>query len=122
MKRLVALTIAAALLPAAYAANVGVTVEFSQPGVYGRVDIGRLPTPAVIIPQPVIVAAAVAVAPAPIYMWVPPGHRKKWSKHCREYNACGVPVYFVRDDWYDDHIRYKDKHPGPGKGKGHGRN
>jgi len=122
MKRLVALTIAAALLPTAYAANVGVTVEFSQPGVYGRVDIGRLPTPAVIIPQPVIVAPAVAVAPAPIYMWVPPGHRKKWSKHCREYNACGVPVYFVRDDWYDDHIRDKDKHPGSGKGKGHGRN
>ena len=37
---------------------------------------------------------------APIYLRVPPGHEKKWNKHCASYNACGRPVYFVRDDWY----------------------
>ena len=70
------------------------------------------------------------------YLWVPPGHQKKWSKHCREYNACGVPVYFVDDGWYQQNVnrrggppgrdRYYDDHPGKGKdkdrgnGKGHG--
>ena len=118
MKRFVALAFAAVLLPAAHAANVGVTIEVSQPGVYGRVDIGRFPQPAVVVPQPVIIGRPVAVAPQPVYMWVPPGHRKKWAKHCRQYNACGVPVYFVRDDWYDQHVRHGDKHRGRGKGNG----
>jgi hypothetical protein len=118
MKRIAAMALAAALLPAAHAANVGVTVEVSQPGVYGRVDIGRFPQPAVIVPQPVIIGRPVVVAPQPVYMWVPPGHRKKWSKHCRQYNACGVPVYFVRDDWYDQHVRHEDRNRGHGRGNG----
>ena len=32
----------------------------------------------------------------------PPGHEKHWNKHCHEYGACGRPVYFVRDGWYND--------------------
>ena len=32
----------------------------------------------------------------------PPGHAKKWSKHCSAYNACNRPVYFVQDSWYND--------------------
>ncbi len=124
MKQIVALLLAAVLLPSAHAANVGVTVEVSQPGVYGRIDIGRFPQPAVIVPQPVIIApqpviaAPAVVVPQPVYMWVPPGHRKNWAKHCRHYDACGVPVYFVRHDWYDNNVRYKQKHPGRGKGRG----
>ena len=53
--------------------------------------------PAVIEPQPVLVAppVGVVVPQQPVYLWVPPGHRKHWSKHCYRYNACGVPVYFV---------------------------
>jgi hypothetical protein len=75
--------------------------------VYGRIDIGRYPQPAVILPQPVIIEAPVVhVQPQPVYLWVPMGHRKNWRKHCREYNACGVPVYFVRHDWYDRNVRY----------------
>ena len=65
---------------AAFAADVGVSVEISQPGVYGRVDIGRFPQPQVIVPQPVLVGRPVVVAQPvqPVYMWVPPGHRKNW--------------------------------------------
>ncbi|MHB9119182.1 MAG: hypothetical protein ACYC2R_13045 [Burkholderiales bacterium] len=37
----------------------------------------------------------------PIYLRVPPGHAKHWSKHCREYNACGERVLFVQDNWYE---------------------
>jgi hypothetical protein len=44
-----------AALPAARAADVGVSFGFSQPGVYGRVDIGRYPQPVLITPQPVII-------------------------------------------------------------------
>jgi hypothetical protein len=117
---------AAALLAAgaANATDVGVSVEVSQPGVYGRIDIGRFPQPQVIVPQPVVIARPVVVAqPQPVYMWVPPGHRKDWSKHCRHYNACGVPVYFVRHDWYHNHVMVAADSRGGGHGKnnGHGK-
>jgi hypothetical protein len=113
-----ALALAAAMVPAAQAADVGVSISIAEPGVYGRIDIGRFPQPAVIVQQPVIVQRPVVVArPQPVYMWVPPGHRKNWKKHCGHYNACGVPVYFVRHDWYDEHVA---RPHGKGKGHGHG--
>lgn len=95
-----------------------------QPGVYGRVVIGNRPPPPVIYQQPVtirqpiiITQPAVLVQQAPIYMHVPPGHAKKWSKHCYKYNACNQPVYFVQNDYrgYEDHGKHghkKDKHRG----------
>ncbi|MBW8891715.1 MAG: hypothetical protein JF617_05985 [Burkholderiales bacterium] len=61
----------------------------------------------------------------PVYMRIPPGHQKHWDKHCAQYNACGVPVYFVREDWYQE--RYarpqidNDQGDDHGKGKGHGK-
>jgi hypothetical protein len=89
----------------AHAAEVGVSISISQPGVYGRVDIGQFPQPAVVVSRPVIIRQApVAVAVEPVYLWVPPGHRKHWGRHCGEYRACNVPVYFVRDDWYRHHV------------------
>jgi hypothetical protein len=109
--------------------DIGVSVQISQPGVYGRIDIGRFPQPQVVVAQPVIIQRPVYVqqaqvqqpqmyrAPEPVYMWVPPGHRKNWRKHCREYNACGVPVYFVRDDWYDKKVKGHGRDDGPGKGR-----
>ena len=64
----------------------------------------------------------------PVYMRVPPGHQKNWAKHCAKYNACGVPVYFVREDWYQeryerpqyDNDQGEDRGKGKGHGKGHG--
>lgn len=86
---------------AASAADVGVSVNISQPGFYGRIDVGRAPAPVLIYPQPVIIQQApVVVARQPIYLRVPPGYEKDWGKHCRRYNACGQPVYFVQDNWY----------------------
>jgi hypothetical protein len=106
----------------AQAADVGVSIGISQPGVYGRIDIGRFPQPAVVVAQPVIIAPprVVAVPAQPVYMWVPPGHQKNWAKHCGRYNACGVPVYFVQDAWYEQHVRYADEDRGKGKGHGKG--
>jgi hypothetical protein len=86
--------------PAA-AADVGISVNVGHPGFYGRIDIGSFPPPPVIYEQPVIIAPApVAVVQRPIYLRVPPGHAKNWSKHCGRYNACGQRTYFVQDDWY----------------------
>jgi hypothetical protein len=120
------LGIAALVSAPAMATDVGVSVAISQPGVYGRIDIGSFPQPAVVAAQPVIIQqprVVVAQPVQPVYMWVPPGHQKHWDKHCREYNACGVPVYFVKDEWYQQNVMHgKDGDRGEhGKGKGHGK-
>jgi len=107
----------------ALAADVGVSVSVGEPGFYGRVDIGNFPQPQVIYPQPVVIQRVpVAVAPQPIYLRVPPGHAKNWRKHCHKYDACGQPVYFVRDDWYNNVYvpRYREEHEHERHAKGHG--
>lgn len=117
--------------------DVGVSVEISQPGVYGRVDIGRFPQPQVVVQQPVVIVPqprTVVVQPEPVYLWVPPGHRRHWRSHCGRYGACGVPVYFVRDHWYQDNVwrgrgrhrdgwddRRGDRHDRRDDDRGHGR-
>ena len=109
----------------AQAADVGVSVSVGQPGFYGRIDIGNYPQPELIYAQPVVIRHAPAgVVYQPIYVHVPPGHEKKWSKHCSKYNACGQPVYFVRDRWYNDvyvpqHQARYGKDNGGKKDKGH---
>lgn len=56
--------------------------------------------------------------PPPIYLYVPPGHQKKWAKHCGQHNACGQPVYFVKESWVRE--RYEESRGGKGHGdKGH---
>jgi hypothetical protein len=37
------------------AADVGVSIQFSQPGLFGRVDVGQYPQPQVIVPEPVMI-------------------------------------------------------------------
>ncbi|MBH2016177.1 MAG: hypothetical protein I8H88_06780 [Burkholderiales bacterium] len=134
----------AAVASAAHASgiNVGVSVGVSQPGFYGRVDIGDQ-RPVLLYPQPVIIQSSpYGHRQRPIYMRVPPGHSKNWGRYCAQYGACGQPVYFVRDngrndrrdDRRDDHRDHGgwDRHDhddhghdhGHGKGhngRGHGR-
>ncbi len=101
------------------------------PGIYGRIEFGTAPPPPVIYSQPVIIQRqAVVVEQQPLYLHVPPGHAKKWAKHCAQYNACGQPVYFVKvkGDEQFERVQYRerlkgkhgDKHEGKHKGKGHG--
>lgn len=112
---------------------MGVSIQFSQPGMYGRVDLGQYPQPQVVMAQPVLVAPPPPASrpPEPVYLWVPPGHRKHWEKHCHEYHACGHPVYFVDDAWYQRHVMAEASHRrgemedrrehehGHGHGRGH---
>jgi uncharacterized protein YcfJ len=103
MKRLSCLIAALAMSAPVFAGDVGVSVRVGEPGFYGRIDVGNLPAPRVVYAQPIVVApASYNVAPAPIYLRVPPGHARNWRKHCARYDACGVPVYFVQDRWYND--------------------
>ncbi len=128
----------ATTVPALATAQVGVSVNISQPGLYGRIDIGDVPPPALIYAQPIVVVPGpVAVQRRPIYLHVPPGYERNWGRYCGRYSACGQPVLFVRDDWYREHgprgrgygrghDDRRDDHRGPpghdrGHGHGHGK-
>ncbi|RZI56802.1 MAG: hypothetical protein EOP37_22915 [Rubrivivax sp.] len=103
MKKMVfssALAIAALAPMASQAADVGVSVSIGEPGFYGQIDIGNV-RPQVVYERPVLVQRVPAPQPA-VYLMVPPGHQKNWSRYCGRYNACGRPVYFVKETWYRD--------------------
>lgn len=143
MKRIlyvIVVAVASVLPLRVIAAAVGVSVSIGQPAFYGHLDIGNFPQPQLLYPRPIIIQPVpVAVMAPPVYLRVPPGHAKNWRKHYRKYNACRQPVYFVRDDWYnnvyvpryrqehydwDDHDRDdrgRDDDDGKGHAKGHGR-
>lgn len=118
----------AAAASSASATDVGVSVSIAQPGLYGRIDIGSAPRPALIYAEPMIVQPMpYGVARQPIYLHVPPGHAKDWRKHCGKYNACGQPVYFVQERWYndvympryrEDHARGRGRDDDQGRGRG----
>jgi hypothetical protein len=125
MKRFVLASLLSAAAVSASAADVGVSISVGQPGFYGQIDIGNVPRPVLIYPQPVVIQPVQVVQPAqPIYLHVPPGHAKNWKKHCQKYNACSRPVYFVQDDWYNNvYVPHYEQEHGKGKGKGnHGNN
>jgi hypothetical protein len=130
----------AGTVSAVHAADVRVGVTISGevvPGVYGRVQIGDVPPP-LVYAQPVVVVHEAHRRPLePIYLHVPPGHARQWSKFCGRYNACSRPVYFVRSAEYEpgyvaERGRRDDRHDNRrdrdgdhdddhGRGKDHGR-
>lgn len=71
-----------------------------RPGIYGRIVIKKqAPPPPVIYPRPVIGSGAlVAESRDPVYLYVPPGHVRKWKQACAKWSACDKPVLFVRVD------------------------
>lgn len=70
-----------------------------RPGVYGRIEIGRAPPPPLIYNRPVVASRTIpAPGVKPVYLYIPPGQVRRWPKHCSKYQACSVPVYFVRMD------------------------
>lgn len=116
MKRFLCAAVLSTSAWAAGATDVGVSITVGEPGFYGRIDIGTFPRPEVIYAEPVIIERRVTMR-EPVYMHVPPGHAKDWKKHCHKYDACGRPVYFVKERWYETVYvpEYQRKHGG-GKG------
>jgi hypothetical protein len=113
MKRflLVAAMASTTFVAPAFATDVGVSVSIGHPGFYGQLDIGGHPQPRVLYRQPRIIERSYEER-EPIYLRVPPGHARNWSRHCHEYNACGERVYFVQDSWYNNEYapRYREQH------------
>jgi hypothetical protein len=101
--RFAAALVAIAASTPALAADIGVSINVGEPGFYGQIDMGNVPRPALVYPQPVIIQPTpVGVVAEPMYLHVPPGHAKRWTRYCARYNACGRPVYFVQDRWYNN--------------------
>jgi hypothetical protein len=95
----------------ALAADVGVSVNVGDPGFFGQINLGDVPQrPALVYAHPVVIHRDPAFAGPPIYLHVPPGHERHWARHCAEYHACGRPVYFVRDDWYNREYVPRHRH------------
>jgi hypothetical protein len=86
--------------------------DVGDAGFYGRLDVGDYPAPRVIYREPVVERGYTDAGHDPVYVRVPTAHRKHWNRECRRYNACGEPVYFVRDDWYNDVYapQYRERH------------
>lgn len=121
MKKIIALLLASAAIgPVAAETRVGVSIGINQPGVYGRIDIGDLPRPALVYAQPVIIAPPpIIYERRPIYLYVPQVHQHDWGRYCGRYAACGQPVYFVQDQWVRE--RYEHEHPGWDRGRHRGK-
>jgi hypothetical protein len=112
MKKLLAalaLTTVACATPAL--ADVGVSIRIGEPGFYGQLDIGDYDRPRIINSRPLLISQRYRHS-APVYLRVPPGHQRNWSRFCGRYDACYRPVYFVRDEWYRDVYspRYRHEH------------
>jgi hypothetical protein len=114
MKRyLCAIAATAAMFTAPAFAQVGVSISVGQPGFYGQIDIGDYPRPSLVYARPVVIAPPpVHVVREPIYLHVPPGQAKNWRRYCGRYDACGRPVYFVQDTWYNNVYvpRYRERY------------
>ena len=110
MKKLLFAAALASLSLTAIATDVGMSISVGQPGFYGQIDIGGYPPPPVIYRQPRVAYYVPADRP-PLYLHVPPGHARNWSKHCGAYNACNERDYFVKDNWYRNEYapRYRER-------------
>jgi hypothetical protein len=85
--------------------NLSVGGELA-PGVYGEVQFGNAPPPPVVYAQPrIIVRQPREVELVPMYLAVPPRHARNWRRYCREYDACGRQVFFVKSEEYEPGYR-----------------
>jgi hypothetical protein len=95
---LLALTEAAAQSPQAAWRNVDTGAPL-KPGRYGRIEVRGSTPPPVVHANPVVAERSDGPgAHEPVYLYVPPGHLRRWGIHCAKWQACDRPVYFVRVD------------------------
>lgn len=121
MKTLSALVLTLACLSAGHdahaATQIAVTVGINAPGQYGRIDFNNYPQAMLITQQPVFyLPQTVVVQQDPIYLYVPAEHQGNWGRYCRRYQACGRPVYFVREDWVSAQYGREQEERKHGKG------
>lgn len=104
-----------ALLMTPAIAQVNFSLNFGQPGYYGRVEVGDdSPRPVLLYQQPVIIERSRNDVGQPVYVNVPPLQARNWSGYCSGYRLCNRPVYFVNNNWYEQsyvpaYRKYKGK-------------
>jgi hypothetical protein len=121
------LTAGVLLATVATASSAAVSIAIGEPGFYGAISIGNAPAPVFLNQQPVMIQPA-PVGMAPLYLRVRPQEQRDWRRYCRNYNACGRPVYFVDHNWYQkNYVPYYRSHrseynrrPDYGKNNNHG--
>lgn len=70
-----------------------------RPGVYGRIEVRNAPPPPLLSPRPLVASKELGLPRLePVYLYVPAGQVRRWSRYCQRYDACRRPVYFVRMD------------------------
>jgi hypothetical protein len=114
--------VALAVAGGAHAGDLGIHLILSgevAPGIYGQVQIGNASPPPLVYAQPMLIEAQPGPLP-PVYLHVPPGHARNWRRHCREYNACNRPVYFVRSAEYEPDYERRRHDRGDDHGYDHG--
>ena len=90
---------AAAAAPAM--AETRVSINIGDPGFFGLIDNRGYAPPPVYVRQPVIIER-VSYHREPVYVRAPLRHRQHWRQWCHRYDACNVPVLFVREEWYSN--------------------
>ena len=119
MKKVISLVATLLVAAPALAVDVGVSIAIGDPNFYGHIVIADAPPPVVVYREPMVVVRS-AVVVEPIYLRVRAGHAQNWPQYCGQYNACGRPVYFVQDSYYNDvYAPHYHKHHGKGRAKGH---
>jgi hypothetical protein len=119
---LAAALLGATLATPAMADGIGLSLNIGEPGFFGRIDIGDYPQPQLVSRQPIWVERPRgAPMQQPIYLHVPADHQRHWRRYCGQYHACGQPVLFVRDDWYQRSYvpRYRERHGHEGHDEHH---
>ena len=105
------------------AESVGISITLGQPNFYGRIDLGDMQRPPVVYRHVRIIESRSRYAHGePLYLRVPTNHQRNWRRYCRRYDACGHPVYFVRDNWYREQYvpQYETRRQrGRGNGSSH---
>jgi len=115
MKRILVAVVLCMTATPLFAADVGVSITIGDPNFYGQINFGNTSRPDVIYRDAVVIERPRRhVVVEPIYLRVRPGHEKHWRRHCHEYRACGRPVYFIRDTWYQkryaSHYHHRHEH------------
>ena len=102
-KATVAAFVLATVAPLAAVADKAETITGEvTPGVYGRVDTAKHPNPKLVYEHAMFIEAPTDGGKVqPIYLHVPPDHAKNWKKHCKAYDACKTPVFFVKSAEYE---------------------
>ncbi len=82
-------------------ADIGISLNIGAPDFFGRIDIEGAPPPVLLSSRPIVIERpSVDVEVEPLYLHVPETESRDWRHYCNRYNACGRPVYFVKDRWY----------------------